>query len=146
MLFGQERDRIRGIFVEAWRKHLQGEPLEPLERSIAAIIEVHPEYHSDMTDPDALTREYASDDGSGSNPFLHMGLHISILEQVTSDRPEGIRAIYDGLRRRHPDVHELEHAMMRCLAEALEEGRARGEPPDEQRYLHRLRRLETRML
>jgi len=145
-MFGQERERIRRQFVAVWRKHLEGTPLEPLERSIAEVIEAHPEYHTIMTDPHALTREYGVDDGSGTNPFLHMGLHISIIEQVTSDRPRGIRAIYDRLRRRHPDSHEIEHAMMRCLAESLEEGRVRGEPPDENVYLRCLRRLESRML
>ena len=142
MIFGQERERIRRLFVDTWRKHLEGTPLEPLERSIAAVIEAHPEYHSVMSDPGALTCEYGVDDGAGSNPFLHMGLHISIVEQIASDRPAGIRPIYDRLRRRLPDTHELEHAMMRCLAEILEEARVRGEPPDERRYLDCLQRLE----
>ena len=143
---GQERDRIRRVFVDTWRKHLEGTALEPLEREIAAVIEAHPEYHSAMTDPDALVREYAIDGGDRSNPFLHMGLHISVIEQLGSDRPKGVRALYDRLRGRYPDVHALEHAMMACLAESLEEGRARGEPPDEKRYLRCLRRLERRML
>ena len=145
MIFGQERERIRRLFIDTWRKHLQGARLEPLERSIAQVIDAHPEFHSVMSDPAALTYEYGVDDGTGSNPFLHMGLHISIVEQVSSDRPEGVRLIYERLRRYFLDTHDLEHAMMGCLAEILEEGRVRGEPPDEGRYLHCLRRLESRM-
>lgn len=145
-MIDQERSRIRRVFVDTWRKHLEGAPLEPLEREIAAVIEAHPEYHSLITDADALAREYGAGGGDRSNPFLHMGLHISVIEQLGSDRPKGIRAIYDRLRRRYPDTHALEHAMMGCLAESLEQGRARGEPPDEQQYLRCLRRLEDRML
>lgn len=145
MIFGRERGQIRRLFIDTWRKHLEGAPLAPLERSIAAVIEAHPEYHSVMSDPAAIIQEYAIDDDAGSNPFLHMGLHISIIEQISSDRPEGVRVIYDRLRRRFADSHDLEHAMMRCLAETLEDGRARGEPPDERKYLHCLRRLESRV-
>lgn len=146
MIFGHQRDRIRRVFVDTWRKRLGGEPLEPLERSIAEVIEAHPQYQPVMIDPRALTLEYPADDAGGSNPFLHMGLHIAVIEQIASDRPEGIRALYDRLRRRYPDIHDLEHAMMRCLVDSLEEARASDEPPDEHEYLRCLRRLESRML
>ncbi len=75
-----------------------------------------------------------------------MGMHIAIIEQITTDRPYGIRALYERLRARYPSTHALEHAMMQCLAESLGESRDRGEPPDEQRYLACVRRLEGGVL
>ena len=134
MIFGQQRDQFRQVFVDVWRKHCEGAPLEPLEQSIAAVIGVHPEYHGMLAEPDSLLRDFPVE-GEGSNPFLHMGMHITIIEQITSDRPAGIRAAYDGLRGRFADTHALEHAMMQCLAESLLEARERNRPPDEQRYL-----------
>jgi hypothetical protein len=145
MIFGWQRDEIRRVFVDAWRKHREGLPLEPLERSIAAVIEAHPECQALMTDPDALSRDY-SVEGQDTNPFLHMGMHITIIEQIACDRPSGIRALYDRLRARYPDTHALEHAMMQCLAESLMDSRDRGGPPDERRYLACVQRLEGRVL
>jgi hypothetical protein len=145
MMFGAQRDQIRRVFVDVWRKHREGAALEPMERSIASVIEAHPEYQPVMSDPGALARDYALEAGE-ENPFLHMGMHITIIEQVTTDRPPGIRALYDRLRASYPDAHALEHAMMQCLAESLWGGRERGELPDERRYLACVRRLEGRVL
>ena len=145
MDFGQQREQLRRVFVNAWNKHCRGVSLEPLERSIAEVVEAHPDYQAVMTDPDVLERDFSVGDGE-ANPFLHMGMHITIIEQVTSDRPSGIRAIYHRLRARYPDTHELEHAMMQCLAESLRKSHERGQPPDEEAYLGCVRRLERRML
>ena len=145
MIFGQQRDKIRRTFVDVWRKHSRGTPLEPLEQSIAAVIDAHPEFQGMLADPDSLVRDYPVEDGE-TNPFLHMGMHITIVEQITSDRPAGIRVLYDALRGRFADTHELEHAMMQCLAQSLLEAGERGQPPDEQRYLSCVRRLERRVL
>jgi hypothetical protein len=134
MIFGQQRDQFRQVFVDVWRKHRQGTPLEPLEKAIAGVIGAHPEYQGMLTESASLLRDYSVDEEE-SNPFLHMGMHITIIEQITSDRPAGIRAVYDGLRGRFADTHALEHAMMQCLAESLLEARERNRPPDEQRYL-----------
>lgn len=148
MIFG-ERDQIRRVFFDAWRKHREGEALEPLERTLAAVIEAHPEYHALLSDPDAIGRDFPveGDQGAGEiNPFLHLGMHITIVEQIVSDRPAGIRACYDRLRARFTDAHELEHAMMQCLAEVLRKSRESGAPPDEQRYLACVHRLDRRVL
>jgi len=145
MIFSQQRDKIRGTFVDVWRKHSRGAPLEPLEQCIAAVIDAHPEFQAMLADPDSLVRDFPVEDGK-TNPFLHMGMHITIVEQITTDRPAGIRALYEALRGCFADAHELEHAMMRCLAKSLREAGERGQPPDEQRYLSCVRRLEKRVL
>lgn len=145
MIYGQQRDQIRQVFVDAWRKYREGAPMEAMERSIAAVIEAHPEYQPLMSDPDAVVRDFPVEGGK-ENPFLHMGMHITIIEQLSTDRPAGIRALYDSLRSRYPDTHALEHAIMKCLAESLSESRDRGEPPDERRYLECVHRLRGRVL
>ena len=127
------------MYAEAWQKARGGQPLSPLEAQIAGVIEQHPEYHQDIADLDA-DRDYPPEAGQ-TNPFLHMGLHLSLREQIATDRPAGIAAIYAGLLARDGDPHAVEHRMIDCLAETLWQAQRDGGLPDEGRYLERLRRL-----
>ena len=113
--------------------------MSPLEAQIAAVVEWHPEYHGAVTG-DALDRDYTPD-GGRSNPFLHMGLHLGIREQVATDRPAGIAGIHETLTVATGDPHLAEHQMIECLAETLWESQSQGVAPDERKYLERLRRL-----
>jgi hypothetical protein len=89
---------------------------------------------------DALDRDYTPEGGQ-TNPFLHMGLHLAIREQVGTDRPAGIAAVHRVLATKFGDVHEAEHAMIERLGEALWQAQRSGLPPDEPRYLESLRQL-----
>jgi Domain of unknown function (DUF1841) len=134
------RDRLREMYADAWRRHRQGLPLEPLHAQIVAVIELHPEYHALLeSGAEALARDYTPD-GGATNPFLHMGLHLAIREQVGTDRPAGIRAVHAALTRRLGDEHAAEHRMIECLAEALWQSQGSGRPSDEAAYLAALRR------
>ncbi len=141
LLFGTDRNRIRRYFGEVWRKHTAGQPLEPLERIIAGVIGAHPEYQAVLTGAEeALERDYLSEQGE-TNPFLHLGMHIAIQEQLRSDRPPGIVPVYEQLCQRYGDSHAAEHQMMECLGETLWEAQRNGAEPDAAAYLQRLRRL-----
>lgn len=139
MIFGQDRNQLRTMYAEAWRKQCERLPMSPLELQIAAIVELHPEYHADVTGND-LNRDYTPDGGQ-TNPFLHMGLHLGVREQVATDRPRGIAEIHDLLIAQLGDVHAAEHRMIDCLAETLWEAQSRNLAPDEEKYLDRLRRM-----
>ncbi|MGH8289085.1 MAG: DUF1841 family protein [Steroidobacteraceae bacterium] len=138
---GQSREQLRQIYVQAWRKYGARLPLEPLEAQIAAVIAEHPEYVSLLESGlQALTAEYTPE-GNRENPFLHMGLHLAIREQVATDRPSGIAQIHAALSKRLGDSHAAEHSMLEPLGEVLWESQRSGKAPDEQRYLERLREL-----
>ena len=139
MIFGQDRKQLRTMYAEAWRKQCERLPMSPLEAQIAAIIELHPEYHADITSDD-LDRDYTPDGGQ-TNPFLHMGLHLGIREQVSTNRPPGIANILEVLGAKLGDAHAAEHRMIDCLAETLWEAQNQNRAPDEAKYLERLRRL-----
>lgn len=139
MLFGQNRDELRRMYAEAWRKATASLPMSPLESQIADVVAAHPEYQ-DALQGDSLAQDYRPGDGA-TNPFLHMGLHLAIREQVATDRPSGIRDIFARLSARLDDRHEAEHRMLERLAEALWEAQRRGGAPDERAYVDRLRRL-----
>ena len=137
----QDRSALRRLYVEAWRKHRAGRPLEPLEHQLVTVIELHPEYHALLEDEaEALGRDFTPEAGQ-SNPFLHMGLHLAIREQSATDRPAGIAAIRAQLVERLADPHEAEHRMLERLAEALWLSQRTGQPPDEGAYLESLRQM-----
>ncbi len=140
-MFGNDRDQLRRYYGAVWQKAKRGELLEPLEQIIATTLRAHPEYQPLVAAIEsALSREYLPDQGQ-TNPFLHLGMHIAIQEQLHSDRPVGMVAIYQRLCRRLGDSHAAEHAMMDCLGETLWEAQRTGQAPDERAYLQRLRRL-----
>jgi len=141
-IFGDDRrDEMRAFFIEAWRRRCENLPAEPLQVLVADVIELHPEYHELLEDPDAvLDRDWTPENGE-SNPFLHMGLHIAIREGAAADRPAGIRALRERLIALADDEHDADHGMMECLAETLWESQRAGLPPDEQGYLERVRGL-----
>ena len=135
MLFGQDRDQLRKLYFQAWEAQRRGRPLDPLQGQIVAVIEKHPEYQALLENPEqALAKEYLPELGE-TNPFLHMGLHLAIQEQVDTNRPAGIRELYNSLLVRTGDRHELEHKLMECLAEMIWQAQKHGRTPDEKQYL-----------
>ena len=141
MFFGQNRDELRRFYVEAWRKYRNSLPMQPLEALIGEVIALHPEYHLMLADEEqALAGEFLPESGQ-SNPFLHMGMHIAIREQLSTNRPSGITDVHKDLLKKVGDPHEVEHQMMECLGQAIWEAQNRGTPPDESEYLDCLKRL-----
>ncbi len=138
-LFTQDRDALRRAWADIWRKALANEPLDPLSQQVADIIREHPEYHT-LLEKGQISGEYLPEMGQ-TNPFLHMGMHLALREQVSTDRPSGIAHIHRQLTLRHGSTHEAEHVMMDCLAEALWQAQRTQQPPDEQAYLTCLKKL-----
>ncbi|MFO7304994.1 MAG: DUF1841 family protein [Gammaproteobacteria bacterium] len=139
----QSREELRRTYVEAWRKYRERLPMEPLEAQIADVVAMHPEYHATLEDPErALAQDYTPESGQ-SNPFLHMGLHLAVRDQIATNRPEGIRTAFEAIVRKLGDAHEAEHAMAECLAHTLWEAQRAGLLPDEQAYLERIKRLAS---
>ena len=134
-MFGQDRHQLRQRYVDAWRKQQAGQALQPLEALIAEIVSLHPEYHH-MLDQgeDTLDKDFLPELGE-ANPFMHMGMHIAIREQLATDRPAGIVAAYQQLLRKRQDAHAVEHDMMECLGRVLWEAQRAGGAPDEAAYL-----------
>lgn len=133
-----DRNQTRRFFQQAWRKHLQYRPLEPLEKQLVTLISQHPEYHPLLENDDALEIDFAAD--IGSNPFLHLGLHLSLRDQIATDSPKGIQAIAHKLLARHHDTHEVEHKMMECLIHGLRSALPNNFEPNADHYLECLKK------
>ena len=128
------REQLRRSYVEAWQRQLQGLPLSPLQALIADIIGVHPEYQGLMGNANTASVHEATGDG-GDNPFLHMGLHIAVREQLAIDRPPGIRALHAQLQARCGNLHAGEHILMEALGQTLWQAQRDHRMPDEANYL-----------
>jgi hypothetical protein len=138
---GESREQLRRRYLHAWRKFSAREPLEPLEAQLAALIAEHPEYIGWLESGDAVLLADFTPEAGRENPFLHLGLHLAIREQVATDRPAGIALVHQQLTRRSESAHAAEHRMLEPLAETLWEAQRSGTAPDELAYLERLRGL-----
>lgn len=138
-MFVDDRNDARRMFLDAWRKQQQGLPLQPLEALIADVVAWHPEYHELLGQGEtALAEEFTPARGT-TNPFLHMGMHIALREQTSTDRPGGIATLYHRAVERFGDPHRVEHEMMECLGEALWRAQRDNRLPDEVAYLECLK-------
>ena len=141
-MFGQDRSRLRQFYFDCWNKAQRGEALQPLENLVVDVLRQHPEYHRHLS-ADALDRDWTPEDGE-TNPFLHMGMHIALTEQLQADNPAGVRARYQAVSQRYAgDTHAAEHAMMECLGLVLWEAQRQGRLPDQQAFLDCLDRLAS---
>lgn len=138
-MFNPSRDQARQFFTEAWRKRSAGEVLTPLEHIAADLIELHPEYHALLEDTDALSREFAPEDG-GVNPFLHLSLHLAIEEQLSIDQPPGLRAAFARCQLRRGNRHDALHDVLECLGETVFNAQRNQAPPDAMAYVECVRR------
>jgi Domain of unknown function (DUF1841) len=131
----QSRDQLRRSYAEAWAKHLAGSPLSPLEAMICDVIGLHPEYQRIVADPISAATFEPNAHGDADNPFLHMGLHIAVREQLSVDRPPGIRDLHRQLQLQQGGVHDAEHVLMESLGQTLWQAQRDGVAPDAERYL-----------
>ncbi len=134
-----DRAQMRAVFFRAWEKFRKSEPLEGVEQIIVQVALQHPEYHATLEQPETRASEYVA--GDDANPFLHMGLHIAIEEQLSIDRPPGVRALYERLRKQTGDDHAARHRMLDCLAEIIWDAQRAGRAPDDRAYLDCLQKI-----
>ncbi|MDR1708433.1 MAG: DUF1841 family protein [Candidatus Accumulibacter sp.] len=138
-MFNPSREQARMFFCESWRKHRERRVLEGAEATAADLIAEHPEFHALLENPkEAIEREFTPEGGQ-ANPFLHLSLHLAVAEQIAIDQPPGIKPAYFALRR-SLEVHDAEHAVMECLAEAIWQMQRDEKPFDAQAYLEAVRR------
>ena len=140
-MFGNDRSQLRKMFFDSWKKFQSGEELQPLEQMISQIIQQHPEYHHLLEDEQAhLDKDYTPEMGE-TNPFLHMSMHIAIAEQLSTDRPAGIKDLYQQLLGKLSESHTVEHHIMECMGQMMWEAQRNNMMPDEQLYMECLRKL-----
>jgi hypothetical protein len=131
-VFSPSREEVREMFFATWRKYRAGEPLAGIETLALEAILLHPEYHAVLDAPERYhDRDYVDE----TNPFLHMSLHIALLEQLSIDQPPGISLLFEKLLSAKADRHQALHEALECLAETVWRSQRDGLPPDAAAYL-----------
>jgi len=142
-MFQPSQHDVRSFFCGTWRKQRDGLPLSPIEAQAARWIDEHPEYHAELADEAAaLAASYKVEDGR-ENPFLHLSMHLSILEQTSIDQPTGIRQAVQLLTTKRQSLHAAHHEVMECLGEMIWSSQRSGLPPDGHAYIDCVRRRAT---
>lgn len=140
-MFSNNRETYRQVFIDAWRKAQTAQPISPLEGQIVDILRRHPHYQSLLDQgQDLVAQEYHPERGE-ANPFLHLGLHLAVIEQLSIDQPPGIRQQYQDLLQSLGDPHQVEHSIMACLTRELQTLQHQQQSFSEQRYLECLRQI-----
>lgn len=142
-IFRQDRDAMRQQYHDVWHKMQSQKILTALEQMIADVIALHPEYHTMLSDSVQSGQDYFVENGQ-TNPYLHMGLHIAVLEQLSTDRPAGIIKAYQQLVAKTVDPHSAEHLLIDCLAEQLWLAQQQQRAPSEAVYLKAAQRLSEK--
>ncbi|MEO8992928.1 MAG: DUF1841 family protein [Nitrosospira sp.] len=118
-MFNPSREEARQFFFDTWRKYRQREILSGMENMAIEVILLHPEYHAMLDDPGHYQdKDYLPEIGD-TNPFLHMGMHIAIGEQLSIDQPAGVRKRFERLLKQTGNEHDATHQVMECLAEMI---------------------------
>ena len=134
-LFNPSRDQVRQFFFDTWAKFNQQQALSDLEKIAIQTIQMHPEYHAVLDAPERFMEQAYFPEMGETNPFLHMSLHLSILEQININQPTGIAPTYAQLKLKHQDAHMAQHDLMDCLAETIWQAQRSGQGLDLATYL-----------
>ncbi len=140
-MFTHDRISLRSFYLDTFRKAQENQILTPLETQVFELLKMHPEYISELENIKILEKDFSVELGE-INPFLHLGLHLGLREQVLTNRPQGITEIYQKLLiQNQQDTHQTEHQMMDYLAEALWVSQKYQTAPNEQQYLESLKKI-----
>ena len=141
-LFKPSRDEVREFFFDAWAKFKAQKPLTDLEKIGLGVMHMHPEYHAILDTPAQFKHQEYFPEFGETNPFLHMSLHLSILEQISINQPIGIADIYEKLKLKHQNEHSFEHKaqhdILECLAETIWQSQRNNTALDANNYVQLL--------
>ena len=143
-MFSPSQADVRRFFCAVHAKALSNAPLEALETIASQWLAEHPEYHGDFADVDAALAKMSDAEGSKTNPFLHLSMHLTISEQCSIDQPRGIRQAVELLTARHDSLHDAHHETMECLGQMMWESQRAGRLPDGAAYIDCVQRRATR--
>jgi len=118
-LFNPSRDEVRDFFFQSWAKFKQQLGLTDLEKIAIGVIQMHPEYQPILDAPEQYKQQDYFPELGETNPFLHMSLHLSVLEQISINQPIGIVDVYAKLKLTHQEEHAAQHDVIDCLGETI---------------------------
>lgn len=134
-MFDLSLDDVRNFFFGVYQKFNDKVVLTDLEKIAHSIILEHPEYLPILNNPQKYLNYIWHPQRDEVNPFLHLSLHLSIIEQVSIDQPLGIKDLYHKLLIKYGNQHEAEHQLMDCLVEMIWQAQQSQTNPNPAIYL-----------
>lgn len=138
-MFNPSVNDVRNFFFDTYEKGERGLILTDLEKIAYSVIIEHPEYRQVLSNRDKYMSANWLPESGETNPFLHLSMHVSIIEQLSINQPFGVKELYIQLCEKHADEHEAQHQVMDCLAEMIWQAQYNNMQPDPQIYLSCLR-------
>ncbi len=143
-LYNPSRDQVRQFLFDAWTKFKQHSMLTDLEKIAVEVMQMHPEYHPILNAPERYMQQQYFPEMGETNPFLHLSLHLSVIEQISINQPIGITQLYATLQKKYGDNHMAQHDLLECLAETIWQSQQNNMPLDSEHYLALLQqKIET---
>ena len=134
-MIDKQRHDSRDFFYQTFAKMQQPAELNHLELMTSEIIKMHPEYHQFLKQPNLFHNKDFHTSDHLLNPFLHMGLHLTLKEFMILNQPEGIGNIYRQFCIIHSDQHEAEHAMIDCIQVIIHEAQYHKKPLEQEKLM-----------
>lgn len=138
-MFNPSVTDVRNFFFDTFDKGNKNIALTPLEKIAFSIILEHPEYKNVLSNREKYIATNWLPEAGETNPFLHLSMHVSIIEQLSINQPFGVKELYNDLCQKLSDEHEAQHQVMDCLAEMIWQAQYNKMQPDPQVYLSCLR-------
>jgi len=140
MFYTNNRNQLRQFYYDTWQKHKTHQALNDLEKQILAIMLEHPEYQNTFENNATTSTQDFSETLGQANPFMHMGLHLAVRDQIALDQPPGIQQLFQQQLNKGQKPHDLEHQIMDILAEQLWQDTQAQKPLDMANYLENLKK------
>ncbi len=122
----------RKVFYDAWMRHQERLALSEFDQRLIQVMLKYPQYTHCITPEEIPVEE-------GLNPYVVMGAHLELSEQIALDRPQGVRKVFQDLVIRYDD-QKAEKMMLDVLLSVLSQSYQRSEVPDYQVYLQLLKK------
>lgn len=130
-------------------KRSELENLDAKRRILGQLMVEHPEYHYFWEVPYAITEAELQEtfDRGGVDADRHLEIEAMIVEQIEARDPPEIYQAFEALLRIGTEAHEVRHVIGRVFIAMVWDGlrmAKKGQRPDENFYLRKIRRLIKR--
>ena len=133
-MFNPSQADVRNFFFDVYIKGNLNQPLTDLEKIAYTVIMKHTEYHSILANREKyLDFKWLPEMGE-TNPFLHLSMHLTIIEQLSINQPHGIKQLFTDMCLATQDEHKAEHEFIDCLGEMLWQAQRNHIQPSMQIY------------
>lgn len=135
-MFNPSQLDVRNFFFDTFEKSKKNYALTDLEKIAYSIILQHPEYHHILENKTKYLEFQWSPNQEQTNPFLHLSMHLTIIEQLSINQPTGITSLYTDLCKKFQTEHHAQHELMDCIAEMLMQAQKNNTNPDSTIYFN----------